>query len=63
VQDRIRHELVELHAIDKKQPTKEFVDRKKKTAEEKSEKHHPMAARGLGDALGTGEDDRRVSSK
>jgi hypothetical protein len=63
VQDRIRRELVELHAIHKKQPTKEFVGRKRKTVEEKSEKHHPMAARGLGDALGTKEDDQRVSIK
>jgi hypothetical protein len=42
---------------------KEFVGRKRKTAEEKSEKHHPMAARGLGDALGTRENDRHISSK
>jgi hypothetical protein len=63
VQDRIRRELVELHAIHKTQPTKEFVGRKRKTAEEKSKKNHPMAARGLGDALGAGEDDQRLSSK
>jgi hypothetical protein len=63
VQDRIRRELVKLHAIHKKQPTKEFMGRKRKTTEEKSEKHHPMAARGLGDALGTRKNDRSVSSK
>jgi hypothetical protein len=47
----------------KKQPTKEFMGEKRNTAEEKSKKDHPIAARGLGDALGTREDDRRVSSK
>jgi hypothetical protein len=40
VQDRIRREMVKLHAIHKKQPTKEFMGRKRKTMEEKSKKHH-----------------------
>jgi hypothetical protein len=60
VQDGIRRELVELHAIDKKQPTKKFMGRKRETSEEKGNKHHPVAARGLGDALCAGEDDWRI---
>jgi hypothetical protein len=55
-------ELVKLHAIHKKQPMKEFVGKKRETAEEKSKKHHPMAARGLGDALGTRKNDRSIKS-
>jgi hypothetical protein len=57
VQDRIWHELVKLHAINKKEPTKKFVGRKRKTAEKESKKHHPITARGLGDAFSTREDD------
>jgi hypothetical protein len=57
VQDRIWRELVKLHAINKEKPTKKFVGRKRKTTEEESKKHHPIATRGLGDALGAREDD------
>jgi hypothetical protein len=38
-------------------PTKELVSRERETAQEKGKKHHPEAARGLGNALGAGEDD------
>jgi hypothetical protein len=48
---------VKLHAIDKEKPMKKFVGRKRQAAEKKSEKHHPIAAWGLGDANGAGEDD------
>jgi hypothetical protein len=57
VQDRIWHELVKLHAINKEKPTKKFVGRKRKTTEKESKKHHPIIAQGLGDAFGTREDD------
>jgi L-rhamnose mutarotase len=57
VHNRIWHELVKLHAVNKEKPTKKFVGRKRKTTEEESKKHHPITARGLGDAFGTGEDD------
>jgi hypothetical protein len=60
MQDRIWRELVKQHAIDEKEPTKKFVGRQRKTAEEESKKHNPIAARGLEDALGAGEDDRRL---
>jgi hypothetical protein len=53
VQNRVWRELVQLHAINKEKPTKG----ERKTAQEKSKEHHPIAARGLGDALGSGEDD------
>jgi hypothetical protein len=36
---------------------KEFVGWERKTAQNKSKKHHPEAARGIGDALGAREDD------
>jgi hypothetical protein len=57
VQNRVWRELVKLHATNKEKPTKKFVGRKRKSAQEKSTEHHPIAARGLGDALGAGEDD------
>jgi hypothetical protein len=57
VQNRVWCELVELQAINKEKPTKKFVGRERKTVQEKSKKHHPITARGLGDALGAGEDD------
>jgi hypothetical protein len=57
VQDRVRRELMKLHAINKKKPAKEFMGRERKSAQEESKKHHPIAARGLGDAFGAGEDD------
>jgi hypothetical protein len=62
VQNQVRRELVKLHAIHKKQPTKEFVGRERKTTEKKSKKHHPMAARGLRDALGTRKNNRSINS-
>jgi hypothetical protein len=48
---------VKLHAINKEEPTKKFVGRKRKTTEKESKKHHPITARGLEDAFGAGEDD------
>jgi hypothetical protein len=50
-------ELMELYTVDKEQPTKKFVGRKRQTAEKKSEKHYPITARGLRDPLGTGKQD------
>jgi hypothetical protein len=46
-------ELVKLHTVHKEKPTKELMGRERETAQEKGKKHHPEAARGLGDALGT----------
>jgi hypothetical protein len=57
VQNRVWRELVKLDAINKEKPTKKFVGRERKSVQEKSKKHHPIAARGLGDALRAGEDD------
>jgi hypothetical protein len=51
---------VKLHSINKEEPTKKFVGRKRKTAKKKGKKHHPITARGLRDALAAGEDDWRV---
>jgi hypothetical protein len=50
-------ELMKLHTIHIKKPTKELVGRKRNTVKKKSKKHHPEAALGLGDPLGAGEDD------
>jgi hypothetical protein len=55
VEDRIWGELVKLHTVKIKKPMKEFVSRKRESAKKESEKHHPEAARGLGDPLGGGE--------
>jgi hypothetical protein len=57
VKDRIRCELVKLHTIKIKKPTKEFVGKKRESAEEERKKHHPIAARGLGDPFGAREFD------
>jgi hypothetical protein len=57
VEDRVRCELVKLHTVNIKKPTKELMGRKREFAEKESEEHHPVAARGLGDPLGAREDD------
>jgi hypothetical protein len=57
VENRVWCELVKLHTVYEKKPTKEFVGRERKTVQKKSKKHHPKAALGLGDPLGAGEDD------
>jgi hypothetical protein len=55
MEDGIRCELVKLHTINKKKPTKKLVGRKRKSAEEEGKEHHPITARGLRDPLGAGE--------
>jgi hypothetical protein len=50
-------ELVKLHTVHIKEPTKELVGRKRESAKKGGEKHHPIAALGLGDSLGGGKDD------
>jgi hypothetical protein len=52
VKDGIQCELVKLHTVNKKKPTKKFVGRKRKTAEKKGEEHHQITARGLRNPLG-----------
>jgi hypothetical protein len=36
VQDRVRRELMKLHAVNEKKPTKEFMGRERKTTQNKS---------------------------
>jgi hypothetical protein len=48
---------VKLHAVNKEKPMKKFMGWKRKTTEEEGKKHHPIAARGLGDAFGAREYD------
>jgi hypothetical protein len=57
MQNGIWCELMKLHTINEKKPTKELVGRKGKTAQKKGEKHHPKAISGLGDPFGAREDD------
>jgi hypothetical protein len=57
VENRVWCELVKLHTVDEKKPMKELVGRERKSAQEKIKKHHPKAARGLGDALSARESD------
>jgi hypothetical protein len=57
VENRVWCELVKLHTVDEKNPMKELVGRERKSAQEKIKKHHPKAARGLGDALSARESD------
>jgi hypothetical protein len=63
VQNRIRRELMKLHAIDKEKPTKKFMGRKRKSTKEKGEKHHPVSLRWFWNTLVAGEDDRRRCRK
>jgi hypothetical protein len=50
-------ELVKLHTINIKKPTKELVGRKRESTQKKGKKHHLIATLGLGNPLGAGEDD------
>jgi hypothetical protein len=50
-------ELVKLHTVHIKEPMKELVGRKRESTKKEGEKHHPIAALGLGDSLSGGEDD------
>jgi hypothetical protein len=52
MEDRVRCQLVKLHIVNIKKPTKELVGRKRESAEKEREEHHPVAARGLGDPFG-----------
>jgi hypothetical protein len=56
VQDRVWCELVKLHTVNKKKPTKKFVGRKRKTAQKIGKEHHPKTIPGFGDPLSAGED-------
>jgi hypothetical protein len=56
VQDRLWCELMKLHTVNKKKPTKKFVGRKRKTTQEIGKEHHPKTIPGLGNPLSTGED-------
>jgi hypothetical protein len=57
MEDRVRCELVKLHTINKKKPTKKFVGRKRQSTEKEGEEYHPITARGLRDPLGAREFD------
>jgi hypothetical protein len=57
MQNGIWCELMKLHTIHKKKPTKELMGRKGKTAQEKGKKHHPKAVSGLRDPFSAREDD------
>jgi hypothetical protein len=63
VQYGIWCELVKLYAVNKEKPMKKFVGRKGQAAQKKGKKHHPIDARGLGDAIGAGEDDLVTSGE
>jgi hypothetical protein len=58
VQKRVRCELVKLHTVNKEKPTKKFMGRKRKTAEEESEEHYPITTRGLRDPFSAWKLDR-----
>jgi hypothetical protein len=50
--------MVKLHTVNKEKPTKKFVGRKRKTAEEESEEHYPITTRGLRDPFSAWKLDR-----
>jgi hypothetical protein len=57
MQDGISCELMQLHAVIEKKPTKKFVGRERETAKEIGKKHHPESPLWRMDDLGAGEDD------
>jgi hypothetical protein len=57
IQNGIWCELMKLHTINEKKPTKELVGRKGKTAQKKGKKHHPKTAFRFGYPFGAREDD------
>jgi hypothetical protein len=57
VEDRVRCELVKLHTVNIKKPTKELMSRKRESAEKESKEHNPVAAWRFGDPFGAREDD------
>jgi hypothetical protein len=61
MEDRVRCELVKLHTVNKKKPTKKLVGRKRQSTKKEGEEHHPITARGLRDPLGAGEFDGVVA--
>jgi hypothetical protein len=61
MENGVRCELVKLHTVNKKKPTKKFVGRKRQTAQEKGKEHHPITVRGLRDPLGAGDLDGVVA--
>jgi hypothetical protein len=54
VQDRIWRELMQLHAVNKENPTKKFVGRDRETAKEESEEHYLPAFVGSGHSIVAG---------
>jgi hypothetical protein len=61
IENGVRCELVKLHTINKKKPTKKFMGRKRQTVEEEGKEHHPITARELRDPLGAGKFDGVVA--
>jgi hypothetical protein len=57
MQNGIWCELMKLHTINEKKPTKELVGMKGKTAQKKGKKNHPKTAFRFGDPFGAREDD------
>ena len=60
VQNRVGRELVKLHAIDKEQPTKEFVGGKREAMEKEINKHYPPSFIGVRHGLVAGGLDLRL---
>jgi hypothetical protein len=55
MEDGVRCELVKLHTINEKKPTKKLVGRERQSTEEEGEEHHLITAWGLRDPLGAWE--------
>jgi hypothetical protein len=61
MEDRVRCELVKLHTVNEKKPTKKLVGRKRQSTKEEGKEHHPITARGLRNPLGAWELDGVVA--
>jgi hypothetical protein len=59
MENRIRRKLMKLYAVDKEKPTKKFVGRERKATEKEGKEHNTISLWRRGNALFTGEDDRR----
>jgi hypothetical protein len=55
MQNRVRRELMKLHAIDKEKPTEKFMGRERETTEDKSNEHYLPTFVGSRHGFATGE--------
>jgi hypothetical protein len=63
VKDRVWRELIQLHAIDKEEPTGELVGRNRETSKEEGNEHYPKSFVGSWDDLIVGHPDLHLGGE